>query len=92
MNLKEYLKREERSVKWLARKIECHYQTLNNIIKGKCLARPSLVDKIHKFTNGEVTIEPPPNKICPHCLQPLKRRLRSLPKQKIEVKKDVVDN
>lgn len=92
MDLKEYLIKEERTVKWFAKKVGCHYQTLHNIIKGKTMARPSLCDRIKDFTNGEVHINPPPSRICPHCHQPLKRRLRTLPQTQINVKKDVVEN
>ncbi len=92
MDLKEYLIREQRSIRWFASKIGCHYQTLHKIMQGKCMARPSLCDKIKEFTNGEVKIKPPPNKICPHCQLPLKRRLRTLSQKQIDVKKDIVSN
>jgi len=92
MNLKQYLKREERSVPWLAKKLGCHYQTLHNIIKGRAMARPSLIDKIVKFTDGEVTIDPPIGRFCPHCEQPLKRWVRNAPQKDTEVKKDIVEN
>ncbi len=87
MKLKEYLEKEERSIRWLAKKIGCHYNTVYNGLYGYTMMRPAIAKKIEEYTKGAVKVkdlidEPP---CCPTCKRILRRK-------DYNVKKDIVVN
>lgn len=87
MKLKEYLEREERSARWMATKIGCHYLTILNVIKGKGSLRISTAKRIEEFTKKEVTVAEmhiAPHR-CPACKRIMSRGIK-------QVKNDVVKN